>query len=526
MDSLKRTLYENARLGVVLLDRDLIVQSVSAAYLLMYGLKEEDLIGRKFDIDELTLRKAFETGMFQKERTGRKKNDELFPERRTILALEGEGGPLVVISNDLSNISEQWDGLFADPLSDFVHNRIFQVQAQKALHLAEEMKDRIAFCYLDVDNMAQYNKNKGIECGDLLLRNIANLLRNNFGKDLIAMRSKSDEYIFILEGVKGTFDAAKKLDQFLYEIRKMGVTVSVGVSIYPFDGVSVDGLKKKANEATFSVKESNGDSYLFYTEDYNRELFERKMLELNLFNAVKEDEMKLYYQPQVDINTGKVTGVECFLRWNHPQFGIVPPSMFIGIAEDNGFIKELGRWTISESCRQLKEWNDKGYSELTVSVNVSEKQFFDIDFICYVEQALKGANLDGGKLEIEVTEKIIVRNVEKAMKIMKKLKDLGVRISVDDFGTGYTSLRYLALFPIDVLKIDHNFIQRIMENEEELKITSMIVSMAHLLGLMVVAEGVETGEQMAVLRNMKCEKYQGYFISPPLNPKDVSVYFK
>jgi len=330
-----------------------------------------------------------------------------------------------------------------------------------------------------------------------------------------------------LDGPKAAEMVAQKLMHVLnkpFELngREVFVTASAGISLFPLDGDDPDTLIKHADTAMYRAKEAGRTNYQFFKTEMNAVAAERVSLESQLRRALERDEFVLHYQPKVSFASGKITGVEALLRWNHPELGMVAPGRFVPILEDNGLIVPVGAWVLSEVCRQLKHWNELGLS-LCVAVNLSSRQLQHKEFERSVNEILRDAAIDPRQIELEITESVLMRNPEHAAQVLESLKTLGLRLSVDDFGTGYSSLSYLKRFPLDALKIDRSFVQDLINGSGDAAIVQAIVALAQTLKLKTVAEGIESQAQFALLKALQCNEYQGYYFSRPVCAADTST---
>jgi len=303
---------------------------------------------------------------------------------------------------------------------------------------------------------------------------------------------------------------------FLLHGQEVSVSVSVGISVYPIDGKDVDSLLKNADTAMYHAKEKGRNNYQFYTESMNARALDRLILENDLRKAVEQEQFVLYYQPQIDVPSGQIVGAEALLRWRHPKAGLIPPSDFIPLAEELGLIVPLGEWVLRQACLQGRRWREKGLPSFRVAVNVSARQFQEEDFVSSVSRVLSETGLPPDNLELELTETVVMKDVDKSSESLSRLKEMGIRLSIDDFGTGYSSMNYLNRFRLDTLKIDRSFLKGIPKDADHVAIANAIIAMAKGLNLAVVAEGVETTEQLEFLREMKCGGMQGYLVSPPV----------
>jgi predicted signal transduction protein with EAL and GGDEF domain len=300
------------------------------------------------------------------------------------------------------------------------------------------------------------------------------------------------------------------------------VTVSIGISIFPADGNDSQALIKAADVAMYRAKETGRNNFLYYSPQMNVHTLERLELESDLRHALAQGELLLHYQPKVELATGRISGIEALLRWKHPIRGLVPPKEFIPLAEETGLIVPIGEWVLATACAQTKVWQDEGHSNISVAVNLSARQFGDPMLLPKLTRIIRDSGLHPSMLELEITESMVMSHGESAVAVLESLKSIGVQIALDDFGTGYSSLAYLKRFPIDTLKIDRSFIQDIPADSDDKKITRAIIAMAHSMRLKVVAEGVETAEQLSFLRTQRCDAVQGYILYRPLAAEAVA----
>ena len=302
--------------------------------------------------------------------------------------------------------------------------------------------------------------------------------------------------------------------------REFFVTCSIGVAVYPSDGTPADSLIEHADIAMYRAKKLGRNNFQFYTPAMNEESLERVRIESALRVALERKEFVLHYQPQVDLQSGRIVGMEALIRWQHPELGMVPPARFIGIAEDTGLIVPIGAWVMRTACAQNKAWQDAGLGKLRVAVNLSARQFGAADLLPGIEAALLDTGLEPDCLELELTESLFMSDITPAVELLHRMKALGVKLSIDDFGTGYSSFSYLSRFPIDVLKIDRSFVSDITQDANDAAIVASIIALAHNLRLSVIAEGVETAEQLDYLRHQGCDEMQGYYFSRPLPARE------
>ncbi|MGA8539692.1 MAG: bifunctional diguanylate cyclase/phosphodiesterase, partial [Terriglobales bacterium] len=373
------------------------------------------------------------------------------------------------------------------------------------------------------------NDSLGHSVGDLLLKEAAERLKNTArGQDTVA-RLAGDEFLIVLTDVRDIPDAAVAAERFMDAItaefvvqgHPLNVSCSLGISIFPEHGQDGETLIKHADAAMYSAKEYGRDSFRFFTEDMNAQAVERLTLENSLRLALDRKELFLQYQPQMDMGTGRITGLEALLRWQHPELGLVPPDKFIRIAENSGLIMPIGEWVLRTACSQARKWQDAGLPPVSVAVNVSAVQFRQEGFREFIRKVLNETGLASQYLELELTESLLLSNADVRFLVLQDLKAMGLKLAIDDFGTGYSSFSYLKHFPVSKLKIDRSFVSDVAVNPDDAAITAAIISMAKSLNLKVIAEGVETEAQMSFLRAHHCDEIQGYYFSKPLSADDV-----
>ncbi len=390
--------------------------------------------------------------------------------------------------------------------------------------------------FLDLDNFKRINDSLGHKAGDQLLEEVSRRLQQSVRTTDVAAIDKpggsghslarlgGDEFTVMLSGIKDLHHVGIVADRILKNLsepvmlegNRVVVTSSIGVSIYPEDGSEIDSLLKHADAAMYQVKYKGRNGVFFYDDELRQQSQNRIQLEAELYKALQNDEMTLFYQPKVNATTQKVEGFEALIRWIHPERGMVSPADFIPVAEESGLIIPMGKWVIKTACKQLQAWRKAGAGPITMAVNISCHQFADHYLLESVEQIFEETGVEPELIEFELTESVLMQDAETAMKVLKEMKRMGLKLSVDDFGTGYSSMSYLKHFPLDVIKIDRSFIMDIPHDEQDMTITTAIISLARALELGVVAEGVETQEQLAFLRDCDCEQIQGFLFSPPV----------
>ncbi|MFB2934386.1 putative bifunctional diguanylate cyclase/phosphodiesterase [Aerosakkonemataceae cyanobacterium BLCC-F154] len=421
-----------------------------------------------------------------------------------------------------------------DSLTGLPNRKMFSDLLSASLINASRRQGKVAVMFLDLDRFNKINDILGHDIGDRLLKATAQRLTSCFREYNTIARWGGDEFTILLPYISNS-EYAAKLAQKILDILKppfiidnhyLHITCSIGIAIYPQNGQDGDTLIKNADVALYNVKRNGRNNYTFYNPTINPEDSELLILENRLHHAWDRGEILLYYQPRVNITTGKITGIEALVRWQSPELGLVSPGKFIPIAEETGLIIPLGKWILQSACQEIKDWIDRGLSGIRVAVNLSARQFQESDLVLMVSQILTDTGLNSQFLELEITETIAMQNVKLTKEKLNQLSDMGIHISMDDFGTGYSSLNYLKQFPLHSLKIDRSFVSDITFDPCDLAIASAIVALGKGLNINVVAEGVETEAQLECLRQLGCMEIQGYFFSPPLPAKDTIELLK
>jgi diguanylate cyclase (GGDEF)-like protein/PAS domain S-box-containing protein len=422
---------------------------------------------------------------------------------------------------------------YHDHLTGLPNRSSLKEDIQEVVLHSKEHNLVFGLMYLDLDRFKFLNDSMGHYVGDLLLKEVAQRLSSLIisYQNIAVYRQGGDEFILIIEDTNRckTEEIAEEVlllfqDPFLLTSQEFYVTPSVGISMYPCDGKDEETLIKSADTALYRVKERGRGHFQFYSNDMKKDASQTMLLETCLRRAIEKDELILYYQPQVDLFTGEVYSYEALLRWNCGLLGFVSPIDFIPLAEETGLIIPIGEWVISEVCTQLRKWRSIGYTNISVAINLSARQFQQPNLVEYIKESIQTNGIEPSQLEIEITEGAML-DTKETIKILNKLKETGVQISVDDFGTGYSSLSYLKTFPLNTLKIDQSFVRDVLTDEKDAAITKTIIHMAHSLGFNVVAEGVELEEQAEFLRRIDCEKAQGYLFSKPIPADQIEKGF-
>jgi diguanylate cyclase (GGDEF)-like protein/PAS domain S-box-containing protein len=413
---------------------------------------------------------------------------------------------------------------YYDALTGLPNRALLQDRLAKALASARRRKDRVALLFLDLDRFKDINDSLGHSVGDLLLQEVAERLKKWSREQDTVARVGGDEFVIVLTAAKDGADAAVAAERLVHAMsaaivvqgRTLSVGCSLGISIFPEHGADSETLIKNADAAMYCAKENGGHNFKFFTDDMNAQAVERLTLENGLRLALDKKELFLVYQPQMNIATGKIIGLEALLRWQHPTLGLVPPDKFIRIAENCGLIMPIGEWVLMTACSQARKWQDEGLPALSVAVNVSAVQFRQEGFCETIRRVLQETRLAPPYLELELTESLLLTNADVTHSVIRELKEMGITLAIDDFGTGYSSFSYLRQFRVSKLKIDQLFIRDVATNPDDAAITAAIISMAKSLHLKVIAEGVEDEAQMSFLRAHQCDEIQGYYFSKPL----------
>ncbi|TCO74423.1 EAL domain-containing protein [Marinisporobacter balticus] len=418
---------------------------------------------------------------------------------------------------------------YYDKLTGLPNRTLFEEKLARALEEAEQQKQKVALLYFDLDNFKNVNDTIGHMFGDLLLKNVGRLLEKYLGEDATATRMGGDEFVAILpkaNDVQDIIDTVKHVikafqNPWIIDDREFYVTTSIGITLYPDDGINTNILLKNADTAMYVAKSCGKNMYHFYTSDMNEKLLEKLEMENSLRHAVDREEFVVYYQPKINTNDKSIAGVEALVRWNHPTNGMIPPNMFIPLAEEMRLIVPMGQWVLRNACKQNQIWKSLGCTDMSVAVNISVIQIQQSDFVQSIIDILEETGMQPSSLELEITENIIMKDFEFTNKILHDLRKLGIRISLDDFGKGYSSLNYLRQLEIDILKIDKSFIDDLTKDHNEQAIVKSVIDMAHSMKMTVIAEGVETWEQFTSLKSLHCDKVQGYLFSRPLPVNEI-----
>jgi diguanylate cyclase (GGDEF)-like protein len=428
---------------------------------------------------------------------------------------------------------------YYDSLTGLANRRRFMDQLERARQSAHSKGRPMALLYMDLDHFKRINDTLGHTAGDELLQAVGDVLLEKVrptdlvlcgrpGEEFEISRLGGDEFAILLSEIASPQDAGRVARRILdalsdpipVEGHEIVTTASIGIAVYPDHGEDVETLVKHADRAMYHAKGKGRNNYQYFSKALDEGALKRLTMESHLRVAIDTEAIQLHYQPRVEIASGSITGAEALVRWSHPSLGAIPPKDFIPLAEETGLIVPLGDWILRRACATMRTWLDAGHDDIRVSVNVSTVQFRDPDFIANVSRALAEAGLDPGHLELEITESLVLQDDETTATILGELRAMGLRIALDDFGTGYSSLSYLSRFPLDILKLDRSFVRDVTMNASARGIAAAVISMAHVLGLRVVAEGVDQEEQVRFLKEQGCDELQGFLFSGPLDPDD------
>jgi diguanylate cyclase (GGDEF)-like protein len=411
-----------------------------------------------------------------------------------------------------------------DTLTGLANRRFFMEDLAHTLSMADRQLRQVALVMIDLDRFQTLNDSLGHQFGDELLIRVSERLNDLSDERVIIGYSGGDEFMVCQQHVENVDDVIYLLGQikhcfaeeFEVQGERHGITATMGVAVYPQSGLDADTLLRNADIALYRAKDQGRNTYQFYTEGMQEREVIRLELDKDISQALAHDEFVLYFQPQLDLRDSTIKSVEALIRWNHPRRGLVPPMDFIPLAEESGRITDIGRWVVIAACKQLAAWRDTPFSHLRIAVNLSGRELDDEHIVDHIQASLEANGVPPDHLEVELTEEIFIQNIEHNMNQLTRLHQLGVHLAIDDFGVGYSSLGYLRDFPVDLLKIDRSFITDVIERHDDAVITRAVINLAHNLGIEVVAEGVETAEQLRFLKNHRCDLIQGYFISRPV----------
>ncbi|MCL6263813.1 EAL domain-containing protein [Craterilacuibacter sp. RT1T] len=538
--------FENSAEGILIADANGTIVTVNEAFSRITGYSRQEAVGRcsrmlrDLDVNGGLREDLARSGHWQGEMYDRRKNGEWYPAELTISVVQDSDGGMLNYVGVFADITERKQAeerlhflANHDPLTTLPNRSHLIGHLDTALGGGGDDGFRLALMFIDIDRFKLINDSFGHRTGDDILCEISRRLTYVSGRYGMVARLGGDEFTLIVEEYEGLEQLGRIAEEVQAELAKplqvegqvLFVTGSIGISLYPHDGKDAHTLLKNADAAMHRAKERGKNAWQFFDADMNTQSVERLLLENALRQALEKNEFELHYQPQVDSNTLQLVGVETLIRWRHPQLGLVSPARFIPLAEETGLIKPIGAWVLQEACRQLARWDEAGQVVPRVAVNLSPRQLEQADLLAVVDAALEAAAIDAERLELEITESMLMQRPEEAVRILNQLKMLGVKLSIDDFGTGYSSLSMLKRFPLDYLKIDRSFVEGLPGDEDSGAIAQAIIAMARKLRYTVIAEGVETAEQGDFLCSNGCNILQGYYYSRPLPVAELEAFF-
>ncbi|MCH1626512.1 sensor domain-containing protein [Ferdinandcohnia quinoae] len=518
---LYKDIFEQLNFSAIITDENKTIISVNAAYLSLSGCKKDEMLNKQIELFFADTYDELRDEIVIKTNDGREILQQLIVNP---IKVENHSFQIWLMTD------YQVSGL--DPLTKLPNRFLLSQKIDKAIQKARTEGAIFAVLFLDLDRFKFVNDTLGHSYGDLLLKEAANRIKTAIGHHNVIARMGGDEFVCVLEDIRDEKEAeqyAKKILEafstpYLLNETVIYVTTSVGISTFPYDGDEVEMLITNADSAMYVAKKKGRNQYEMSNADISAGGFEKLLIENNLRRALENDELSLYFQPQVNLKSNRIMSMEALLRWKHPDLGMILPGEFIPIAEETGLILPIGDWVIRTACHKMKEWQDDGYPPIRVAVNLSAGQFLQNDLVEKIRNVLTEVSLDPTYLELEITENMVMQDVHKAIDVLQQLKELGVWISIDDFGTGYSSLNYLKDFPVDTLKIDRSFIYDIDKNPSSVALTKAITTLAHDLKLKVIAEGVENYKQLSMVKQFSCDVVQGYYFSQPLSYDHVVRY--
>ena len=549
MKKLSRALEQTAD-SVMIVNNKGIIEYINKAFEKMSGFSQEELIGNKPSILKSGMHNTdfyhqlwatlLKGKIYNNIITNRKKDGTLYDEERTITPLTDENNKIthfVATGRDITERKQIHERLqylaHHDVLTGLPNRTLFIERMDYTLKRCARESGKIALLFLDIDHFKNINDTLGHEVGDLLLKQLALRLQETLREcDLIA-RIGGDEFLILLDNISSIDDItyiAKKIltvfsSAFRIEERELFVTTSIGISVSPTDGSDTQTLLKNADIAMYRSKEQGRNTFQFYSADMSSRALQRLSLETSLRYALENDEFTLYYQPQLSLHTHKIIGVEALLRWQHPEIGMVSPLDFIPLLEETGLIKPVGEWIIKTACHQARQWHIDFDNSLKVAINISNHQINSGELKNTLEKILKETEVDSTMIELEITESAIMEDTPLTRSVFNAIDKMGFQIALDDFGTGYSSLSYLQRYPFDTIKIDRSFIRDITSNDDDAAITKAIIAMANNLNLAVVAEGIETEEQLQFLEESRCDVIQGFHVGRPVPAEEITLLF-
>lgn len=535
-----RQVIDNLMQGAIITDTKGTILAVNDAFSAITGYSIHDVLGKnprllqsgqhKLPFYKKMWDSLLKTGSWQGEITNKRKNGEIYTEWLSISSIrddKGEPTHYLGVFTDITKRKRAESTIqhmaYYDSLTDLPNRTMFRERLQLEINQGRKNNEKTAVLFLDLDRVKIINDTLGHDMGDRLLKAVAYRLASCLRDIDTVARLGGDEFMILLPEVKDTDDVihiTKKIleslkPSFHFDNHELFITASIGISIFPDDGDSVDALLKNADTAMYGAKRRGRNNFQLFHKAMTAEVFQQLLLGNSMRRALERSEFVVYYQPQIKINTGELIGMEALVRWQHPELGIILPSKFIHWAEDSGLILPLGEMVLRMACAQNWAWQEAGYPPMRVSVNLSARQFKQGDMARTVARILKETKLPPDCLELELTESVLMES-DPIMSIPHELKAMGIGFSIDDFGTGYSSLAYLKRLPVNALKMDQSFVHDLASNPNDVAIATAVIALGHAMNLAVVAEGVETEGQLDYLRALQCDRVQGFLVSEPV----------
>lgn len=529
--------YDSTSISIIVLNDKLQITDYNIASENLFEYTKEEVLNKHISMFrserlaksryEDVWKEVEENGFWEGKVWDKKKSGEEFLLRETIFRLiENEETYYVLFCHNINE--NKADEFSDDALTGCMSKQLYKELCRQEIIKAKRKKQKCAVVFLDILRFKSINERYGYVIGDKMIKEVSSRLKSiikeeahmtRMGGDLFSLFfsdiGNETNFIYTIDKIVKSFHA----EPFYIDDNEEFLNFGIGISLYPSDGKDVDVLLRKADLARSEVKENAIETYQFFRPEMNQKMFEKTILETNLRRALKYNELEVWYQPKVHLKTEKLVSFEALIRWKHPEIGYISPGKFIPIAEETGLIKDIGKWVFQEVVQQLKQWKEKDFQLYPVAVNLSALEFEQKNLVDTIQNTIKEAGISPRMIEIEITESMLIDNMDYTIETLKQLKELGVTIAVDDFGTGYSSLNYLTKLPLDALKIDGSFIKDVTTSEEDAVVAGVIISLANSLSIVTIAEGVETKEQVAFLKNAKCDIYQGFYFSPPV-PKE------
>ncbi|MCU7372484.1 EAL domain-containing protein [Paucibacter sp. O1-1] len=544
---LSSAVFDSTSEGIIVTDAEARIVRVNQAFTAITGFSADEVLGKTPAVQRSGLQDQHfysqlwstlkDTGQWQGELWNRRKSGELFPVWESISAIRGATGGItgyVSILTDITKLKQAEERLRHlanhDPLTELPNRLLFASSMQQSIERAKRHRERVALIFIDLDRFKLVNDSMGHAAGDKLLKEVGRRLKRTVRAEDVVCRLGGDEFTVVVEEIVRVDDVAALAQKIIASLstpvtidgRQLVVSASLGIALYPDDAQSVEELSRAADAAMYRAKERGRSTFEFYTTEISDSVHEQLSMEVDLRAALEREELALHFQPQFDPMTMKLKGVEALLRWRHPMLGLLMPDRFIQMAEQTHLINALGTWVLQRACAQLRAWVDEGFEPVRMAINVSGRQVIYDHLVSSVESALEQYALQdiADCIELELTESVL-QAVGPSTEVLDRMRAMGVRVAIDDFGVGYSSLGLLRHLPIDALKIDRSFVRNLPADENSDAIVQAVISMAHALGLKVVAEGVETEAQLDRLRALACDEVQGFLLGVPMPASEI-----